>query len=317
MRIVFIGSGTFALRTFEAVLAAGHEVVAVVTQPPRRAGRGGKLRLTPIEQAAEEAGLDVLPCADINAPDIVAHLAEKQADVQCVVEFGQFIGPAVRQTARLGAFNLHASILPELRGAGPVNWAIFRGMGRTGVSTFSLIDKMDAGPVYFTTETDIGPDERADELRIRLADMGAELVLKTLDTLKNGTAQAVEQDGSKVTFAPKLKKIDGWLDFSAPAERIARIIRGSYPWPGGQAVFHRLSGKKIPVTIGAAEPIDGQADIAPGLIEPDLCISTGEGRLRILEIKPAGKRMMSWKDFCNGYRVVHGGRFTAPEIDKT
>jgi len=313
MRIVFCGSGAFALASFDAVLAGEHEVLAAVTQPARKAGRGGGLRATPIELAARAAGVEVCPYADINAPDSVEYLRDKHPDVICVVEYGQFLSQAVRQTARLDTINLHASVLPKLRGAGPVNWAIIRGLKRTGVSTFSLVDKMDAGPVYLTTETDIGPSERAAELRRRLADLGAELLGRTLDGIAGGKLKAHPQDHAVATFAPRLKKSDGWLDFTRPAEEIVRLVRGAWPWPGGQAVFHRRSGKIIPVTIAAARVVEGRADIEPGLIEPDMCVATGEGRMEILEIKPAGKRLMRWKDFCNGYRVVHGGRFASPE----
>ena len=313
MRIIFCGSGTFALVTLEAIIKAGHEIAAVVTQPPRKAGRGSKLRATPVEIACQQNGIEVYPCEDINAPASVEYLSYKKPDVICVVEYGQFLKQAVREIPKFDTFNLHGSILPKMRGAAPVNWAILRGHKKAGVSTFSLVDKMDAGPVYLIDEIDLESDIRADVLREKLAHLGAGTVLRTLDQLAAGTAKAVPQDHTEATFAPRMKKSDGILDFNLPAEHLDRIIRGTWPWPGAQAVFNRLNGKQIPVTIARARVVDSIADVKPGLIEPDLCIATGEKRLEILEIKPAGKRLMTWKDFCNGYRVVHGGSFSAPE----
>ena len=313
MRIIFCGSGTFALVTLEALIESNHEVVAVVTQPPRKAGRGSKLRATPVEIACQQHGIEVFPCEDINAPSSVEYLQFKKPDVICVVEYGQFLRKAVREIPTIDTFNLHGSVLPELRGAAPVNWAILRGDKTAGVSTFSLVDKMDAGPVYLTDEIKLDSDERADSLREKLAQLGARTVLRTLDQFAAGTAKAIEQDSTEATFAPRMKKSDGILNFDLPAEHLDRIIRGTWPWPGAQAEFRRLNGKVIPVTIAKARVVDSISDVEPGLIEPDLCIATGEKRLEILEIKPAGKRLMTWKDFCNGYRVKHGGRFCAPE----
>jgi methionyl-tRNA formyltransferase len=316
MRVVFCGSGTFATPTLSALLASGHEVALAVTQPPRPAGRGGKLRATPVEEQARSAGLGVLACEDINAPASEEHLRKVEPDVICVVEYGQFIRSSARQTARLGAMNLHASILPNLRGAAPVNWAIIRGLRRTGVSTFQLVDQMDAGPVYRTAELQIGPDERAQELRKRLAELGAQLVLETLDLLAAGKLHGQPQDDSRATFAPRLLKSDGFLDFRVPAEHIVWKVRGTWPWPGARAVFGHAGGGAVPVTITKARVAEGPARSASGLVDEDLCVSTADGRLEIIEIQPAGRRVMSWRDFVNGHRVSAGDMFNLPENDE-
>ena len=313
MRIIFIGSGTFATKTFESLLGSGHKVAAAVTQPPRPAGRGAKLRATPIAQAARTAGVEVHPCPDINAESSIAYLRDKTPDVLCVVEYGQCIGSTARQTAPMGAFNLHASLLPELRGAAPVNWALICGMTKTGVTTFSLVDRMDAGDIYLSADLEIEPEERADELRERLGALGVELVLETLDLLDSSSARPTPQDDSKATFAPLLKKSDGFLSFALPAEHITWKVRGTWPWPGGRAVFGHSEGPTVPVTIARTRVAEGPAKGKPGILDEDLRVATGLGRLQIVEIKPAGKRLMSWGDFVNGYRVSPGDLFNLPE----
>jgi methionyl-tRNA formyltransferase len=310
MRIVFCGSGTFALPTLETLSDSDHDLLGVVTQPPRPAGRGRECTPTPVQTLAEQRGVDVLPTPDINQPEAVTWLADRRPDVLVVVEFGQFLKTAVRETARLDAINLHGSVLPKLRGAGPVNWAIIRGFERTGVSTFSLVDKMDAGAIYLSAETPIEPHERAGELRKRLAALGPAVVLQTLEVMAAGAAPE-PQDHEAASYAPLLKKSDGYIDWARPAREIVAQIRGTWPWPGAQAVFERSNGKQMRVAIERAEVVDGPADGEPGCVDAEECIATGDGRLRILDIKPAGKRLMAWGDFHNGYRVEPGQRFSS------
>lgn len=312
MRVIFCGSGDFASPTFHALASSGHELVGVVTPPARRAGRGGALRATIIEEAARAANLDVHACENINSDEALAFLRSKNPDVICVVEFGQFLRAAARQAARYGAVNLHGSLLPALRGAAPVNWAILHGLAKTGVTTFSLVDKMDAGPVFLKSELDIEPDERAGELRVRLAALGAETMLQTLEAIQAGR-HPQPQDDSQASFAPILKKSDGFLDFRIPAQHIVWKVRGLWPWPGARAVFGHIARKALPVTIARARAAEGPAQCSPGVLDDDLCVSTYQGRVEILEIQPAGKRIMSWQDFVNGYRVSPGDEFQLQE----
>ncbi|MCK5113605.1 MAG: methionyl-tRNA formyltransferase [Phycisphaerae bacterium] len=323
MQVIFCGSGDFALPSFQAVVAAGYDVTAVVTPPARKAGRGGKLQSTPVAIAAREANLELHETANINSPESVAYLKSRGADAICVIEFGQLVKKPVRDIAKIDAFNLHGSLLPQLRGAGPVNWAIINGLTETGVTSFSLVDKMDAGDVYIKSRAiKIGETMRSDELRATLAQLGAEVVLETLALLESGKAVPEPQDDAKATLAPKLKKSDGFVDFTAPAEQITRLVRGAWNWPGAQADFRRADGKIIPVTIANARTVeihsyngDGCADKTPGSIDGDLYIQTGAGRIEILEIKPAGKRLMLWDDFVNGYRVHTGDAFLSRDAN--
>lgn len=312
MRIVYMGSGTFSVPALRALLASRHEVVGVYTQPARPAGRKGALTPTPVARGMVEAGLEATPCADINAPDVVARVRALAPDVICVADFGQMIGQDVLGCARHGGVNLHGSLLPELRGAAPVNWALIRGYQRTGVTTLQVVEKMDAGAVYLTAATDIGPEETAEELKARLAAMGAEVLCETLGLIEGGWAEPREQDAERVTFARRLKKSDGVLDWSAGAESLHNRIRGTWPWPGGQAVLD-LSGRQMPVTIAASRVEAGASSGPPGTLDEALCVATGSGRIRIVRIRPAGKRLMEWEDFVHGYRPRPGDRFGGPE----
>ena len=324
MQVIFCGSGDFALPSLRAIVAAGYDITAVVTPPARKAGRGGKLQPTPVGLAAQKANLELLETPDINSPEAVKYLQSRGADVICVIEFGQLVKKAVRDIAKIDAFNLHGSLLPALRGAGPVNWAIINGLTPTGVTSFSLVDKIDAGDIYISSPAiKIGDNQRSVELKKTLAQLGAEVVLETLILLESGKAVATPQDDSKATLAPKLRKIDGFIDFSAPAEQIVRLVRGVWDWPGAQADFRRADGKIIPVTIANARKVAihsyncaEKKDKTPGKIDGDLYVETGMGQMEILEIKPAGKRLMLWDDFVNGYRVNTGDVFLRSEANR-
>jgi len=309
MRVVFCGSGDFSVPSFRAVCGGGHELVGVLTQPPRPAGRGGKLRATPLTAAAEELSVDATPRENINSGDALAMLKALRPDAIAVVDFGQIIRAPARECAALDTINLHGSLLPALRGAAPVNWAIIRGHKITGVTTFSLVDEVDAGAIIAQTQTDIDPTETAEELKSRLAEMGAELMCKTLDLLAAGRAERTEQDHSQATLAPMMKKSDGVIDWSDDAESVNHLIHGTWPWPGGQAVLKRSDGKEYAVVIARAEVVGGPVTVVPGTVDDELCVATGRRRVRILELKPAGKRLMAFSDFANGYRVAPGDRF--------
>lgn len=309
MRIVFCGSGPFAGPSLAAIVQAGHQVVRVVTQPAKPAGRGAKVQATPLAQAASALGLSAVETPDINAADSVAAIAACQPDVIVVADFGQFVRAAVRATAPLGSFNLHGSLLPELRGAAPVAWAIIRGYEKTGVTTFALVDKMDAGAIYLQAATDIRPTETAEELRMRLAGIGATLVVQTLDLLAKGAAQGQPQDESKATLAPRLDKEIGWIDWSADARTIRNLIHGVWPWPGAHTILQRATGQPMPVLISRAA-VEPGASGQPCVLDKDMLVGTGGGgRIRIIEIQPAGKRVMDWRAFVNGYRPAAGDRF--------
>lgn len=313
MRIVYFGSGLFSVPSLRAVLKSGHDVAGVFTQPARPAGRSGTPRATPVAETAAEAGANVIEVENINASESVARLRSLGADVIAVADFGQILRRGVLESPRLCAMNLHASLLPELRGAAPINWAIIRGYRTTGLTTFRIVRSMDAGAIYLTQPLEIGPQETAEELKARLAEAGAGLMVRTLDLLASGSAEAYEQNHSAATLAPMLKKSDGVIDWSADAATIGNLVRGTWPWPGGQAKFEHAGRAAMPVLFARATAGDGDARSAPGEVDDELLVAAGRGRLRVLELRPAGKRLMSWRDFVNGYRVKAGDRFVRAE----
>jgi methionyl-tRNA formyltransferase len=312
MRVVYFGSGSFSVPSLRAVLESRHEVAGIYTQPARPAGRGGRARPTSVAEAGRAAGRGVVECPDINAPEVVAEIRALNPDVICVVDFGQFIKQPLLDAAPLGAMNLHGSLLPLLRGAAPVQWALIRGLARTGVTSFRIVLAMDAGPIYLQEAVDIGPDETAEKLKRRLAELGARTVCRTLDSLADGSARPVEQDHSLATPAPRLQKADGHIDWSADARTIHNLIRGAWPWPGGQAVVRRRFGNDVPVTIVRAKVLPGPSSGSAGELDGELAVSAGAGRLGIEEVHPAGKRLMTWIDFINGYRLRPGDRLLGP-----
>lgn len=310
MRIVFCGSGDFGVPTLRALAADGDEIVRVFTQPARPAGRGGEITPTPAALAAGKLSLPTITAEDINADEHASEIEALAPDVLLVIDFGQKIGPRVRAAAGFGAINLHGSLLPELRGAAPVNWAIIRGCEKTGVTVIALSDRMDAGAIFSRRATDIHPDETADELRRRLADMGVEAVTETLAMLAEGKREGAEQDESLATTARRLKKSDGLIDWFAQASVVRNFIHGVWPWPGGQTQYVAADGKRTDVVIARAVALEADVQQGrPGEIGGELTVSCGGGRLEILQLKPAGRRMMEWRDFVNGYRVSAGARF--------
>jgi methionyl-tRNA formyltransferase len=312
MRVVFCGSGGFGIPTLRWLARPGgpHEVACVLTQPARPAGRGGKLRPTPLSLAAGGLGLGVTEVEDINDGGCVSQLAGASADVMVVVDFGQKIGPGAREAGRLGTFNLHASLLPALRGAAPINWAIIRGCRATGVTTFRMVQRMDAGEIFARRRTQVGEDETAEELHQRLSVLGVETVEETLAKLAAGQTAGEAQDESKATRAPRLTKADGRIDFAADAAAIRNLIHGTWPWPGGQARYVPAEGKPVDVIIARARALDTAAPAAPGVVLDDLTLAAGTGRLEVGQLRPAGRKLIAWRDFVNGYRVRPGARFT-------
>ncbi len=310
MNVIYMASGTFAVPTLAALAGGEHTLLRVITQPARPAGRKGKLRPTPIAEACHDLGVAVEEWADVNSPESVSQLESLSPDVICVADFGQMIRSHARATARRSVFNLHGSILPVLRGAAPVNWAIIRGLESTGVTTFELVDEMDAGPIYLTHEVRITPEVRADELREQLAVIGAELVIRTLAGLADGSVVGKEQDAAAMTLAPKLSRVDGVVDWRQPAEAIRNRIHGTWPWPGAKAILKSQSGKQVELIISKAAVAFGEGTgLMPGTLNDQLHVVTGQGILELLEVKPAGKRLMGWAAFVNGHRPTAGDSF--------
>ena len=312
MRIVFFGSGEFGVPTLEA-LCEGHDVVLVVTQPDRPAGRNRKLTATPIGAWAEGRDLPVLKPEKVNAPEILAAVREAEADANVVVAFGQKIGQALIESPKLGAaatVNLHASLLPKYRGAAPIQHCLMQSDHVSGNTVFSLVEKMDAGAILGTQRTPIDPMETAGELHDRLSWMGPKLVLQVLDDLETGVAKGVQQDESEATLAPKLSKSDGWVDLAGKADVVRWRVNGLTPWPGVALRWvegAKLAGQTFRIckvaTLGFKKH-----DLPIGHVDERGMVATGQGLVRLMEVQPPGKRPMSWEEYVRGRKPDVGDR---------
>jgi methionyl-tRNA formyltransferase len=301
MRIIFAGSGAFGLPTLQTLVAAKHEIVQVITQPDRPAGRGRKLTPTPIGEFALQSCLPLLRTENINT------LSLPPADLMVVIAFGQKIAQHQVNHPRLGSVNLHASLLPKFRGAAPINWAILNGETETGNSVIRLAEKMDAGAILGQSPLTIGPLETAGELHDRLAADGGPLISKVLQELAMGKEIERIQDESQATIAKKLTRQTAALDFNLAAEEIARKICGLYPWPGCRVrildpvhEIARLTLVRAVASVGISRDVKGGGDQS-GTITSTGTITCGSGEMEIVELQPEGKSPMSLAAYQNGH----------------
>jgi methionyl-tRNA formyltransferase len=300
MRLIFLGTPAFAVPTLEAV-ARKHEVISVVTQPDRPKGRGQELAASPVKQAAVRLGLPVYQPERIRRPEAQAHLAALAPEIMIVVGYGQIIPQSVIDIAPRGIVNVHASLLPKYRGAAPVQWAIVNGETRTGVTTMQINAGLDTGDILLERETAIGPEETALELGERLAVMGAELLIETLDGLARGAITPRKQDDNLASHAPILKKEDGAISWNGPERAIHNRVRGLLPWPGAHT---RFRGQLLHIWRARVE--SDRTTLAPGqvLAGPRFRIACGDGAvLELLEVQMEGRKRMSGEAFANGQRL--------------
>lgn len=315
MNIVYLGSGEFGLPCLDAIHASRHNLALVVTQPASPAGRGQRLCATAVAHWAEMHAVPSLESDNINESDVVRQIADCRPDVLVVIACGQKIGRELIEMPTKLAINVHSSLLPKYRGAAPINWAIIRGEHETGISVITLADRMDAGDILAQSRTEIGVHETAGELHDRLAQMAAPVLMETLDRIESDAVTYLRQDEFEASRAPKLKKSDGFLNFGEPAYVLVDKIRGLWPWPGAAANFVSVeTGKTTRVTLALAEVIWGEALQADhGVFDDDLNVVCSDGKLAIRKIKPAGKSLMDFKAFVNGWRVRSGDRLTKIE----
>ena len=315
MRILFFGSGAFGLPTLESLCEA-HEVVEVISQPDKPAGRKRVLTPTPIAQWAVEQGYAVPRVADVNTPEFVEQVRGYQADASVVIAFGQKLGPELIGAMGRLAVNLHASLLPSYRGAAPINWAMIENEPVAGVSVIGLAQRMDAGAVYGTEQTPIDPAETAGELHDRLAQLGPGVVQSVLEQLERDGLQPQTQDESLATRARKFTKADGTVCFDRPAELVRARVHGLTPWPGcrvrwsgvgsdglGKADKGELILKRV-----ADEPGD-TGEIAPGTLDDSLRVACSAGWLRLVEVQQPGGKVLAAADFAKGGGLAAGDVF--------
>ncbi len=314
LKIVYFGTGALGIPSLEKLDSYGVKPACIVTVPDKPAGRGLKLRVSPIKQFAIEHNIPILQPENVNEAEVIKEIKQFNADIGVLIAYGQKISAELIDAFPYGIINLHASLLPKYRGAAPVNWAIINGERQTGVTVMQINEAIDAGKILGQRATEIRPMETANELHDRLAYIGSDLLIDTLIQIQNGTAVPIEQDVSQVTRAPKLSKKLGMIDWNESAEKISNLIRGLWPWPGVHSLYMPQKGKAIPVIFARAQAVENSsADVPAGTVTGSLNIATGKGELKVIELKPAGSKLMSWQDFVNGRHVKAYDRFGRAE----
>lgn len=305
MRIVYMGTPEIAVPALEAIIEAGHEVAAVVTQPDRPKGRKAELVPPPVKAAALERGIPVLQPEKASRPESVEAIAAYRPELIVVMAYGQILRSNLLELPPLGCINIHASLLPRLRGAAPIAGAILAGETVTGVTTMYMDEGLDTGDMLLREEVEMNADETAESLEGKLAAAGARTIVRTLDELAAGTLKREKQDESKATYIKMIKKEEGLIDWSLGAVDIERRIRAYYPWPG---TYTTHKGGRL--KIFAARVLGASGGAAPGTVllagDGRLVVACGEGALDITSLQSEGKKRMNTPDFLRGYRIGAG-----------
>ncbi|HEX8321423.1 methionyl-tRNA formyltransferase [Longimicrobium sp.] len=309
MKVLFWGTPAFALPALRALCEEGHDVVGVVTQPDRPAGRGRAVALSPVKQEALEMGVPILQPERARGDEFLAQIRALGPDISVVVAFGQILRPEVLELPRLGSVNIHASLLPELRGAAPIQWAIVRGHEASGVSIMRMEVGLDSGPVLLQVEEPIESDESASELAMRLAEVGAEALVEALALMEADGLDALPQDHARATYAPKVDREVARLDWSRSAGEVALWIRGMDDVPGAWSPL----GDRGPVKLFRPQVLPEAAGPPGEVLEADgqegVLIACGSGAVRVREVQPPGKRRMGAGEWVRGRGVSVGDRF--------
>ena len=306
MNIVFMGTPDFAAASLEALLKSDDAVVGVVTQPDRPKGRGQVLTPSPVKLLAQREKIPLLQPLKMKDPEFLQALAAWKPDLIAVTAFGRILPPAVLSLPPRGCINVHGSLLPKYRGAGPIQWAIINGERETGITTMLMDEGMDTGAMLLQEAIPITDDDTAGTLSPRLAELGGRLLVETIARLKAGTLVPKPQDSSQATMAPLLKKEDGAIDWTLPARVLANRVRGLAPWPG--AYTSVPGGDRW--TIWRAQALPGPATKPPGVVmevtSEAIHVATGEGVLALLELQPANSRRMAVAQYVAGHPISSG-----------
>ncbi|MFG2828397.1 methionyl-tRNA formyltransferase [Streptomyces sp. NPDC048434] len=309
MRLVFAGTPEVAVPALDALIASDrHEVVAVVTRPDAPAGRGRKLVASPVAERAEEAGIEVLKPLKPRDEDFLARLREIAPDCCPVVAYGALLPKSALDIPAMGWVNLHFSLLPAWRGAAPVQHAVLAGDEVTGASTFQIETGLDSGPVFGVLTEEVRPTDTSGDLLTRLAFAGSGLLVATMDGIEDGTLQAVPQPAEGVTLAPKIEVEDAKVDWTAPALRVDRVIRGCAPAPGAWTVFRgeRLKLMSAASAAGHTEPVLAPGELA--VTKKAVYVGTGSHPVELIWVQPQGKKPMQAADWARGVRIESGER---------
>jgi len=319
MRLLMMGTGPFAVPTYRGLYETNHAVVALVSKPlkPRQSRR--PVPVSPMRDIAHEHGTPIFDPEDVNSEQSRARLVGFHADLLVVCDYGQILSADTLATARLGGINVHGSLLPKYRGAAPVNWALYHGETETGVSVIHMTPRLDAGPVIAQGSTPIDPEETAVDLEARLSEIGSWLVRRAMDALEGGRLEALHQDATLASKAPRLKKTDGLIDWTRPAVAIKNQVRAVQPWPKAYTFWHRPGGPPLRLIVGPISVLDVPGcDALPGTAleaaEDRLVVAVGQGAVALSTLQPAGKRELSVAEFLRGNHVQPGHKFGAENM---
>lgn len=305
MKIIYMGTPDFAVAPLEAIIKAGHEVSAVVTQPDKQKGRGKEMQMTPVKQCALKHGIPILQPVKIREQEAVEELKKYPADLFVVAAFGQLLSEEILSMPRFGCVNIHASLLPAYRGAAPIQWVILNGETRTGVTIQQMAKGLDTGDMLLKKTVEIDEKETGASLHDKLMLTGAELIVEVLPKIEKGELIPEKQDESKASYYGRLTKSMGLIDWNQDAVSIERLIRGLNSWPSAYTCY---KGKTLKIWDG--EVIPGKAKEAPGTVtqvsKDSFTVAAGEGSIRVTSLQLEGKRKVSAKDFLLGYEVVCG-----------
>jgi methionyl-tRNA formyltransferase len=313
MRILFLGTSPFAVPCLQRLLSEpAHELLGVVTQPDRPHGRGGKVAIPPVKEAAQGAGLTVFQPEIVRAKEFVQSVRVLAPDVLVVAAFGQIIPQRMLDIPPFGGINVHGSLLPRWRGAAPMQYALMAGDPETGVTTMQMDAGLDTGDILLKAALSLEAVENLGALEPKLAELGADLLLETLTRLERGDCPRAPQDEALVTFAPSLPPDIGALDWSRPARDLHNLIRGVTPRPGAYGIWQ---GKRLKIWQSAVVSDTGDGEAAPGMVKnvgaQGITIKTGEGALRLLQVQPESKARMAADAWARGARVSAGQQFKA------
>lgn len=305
MKIIFMGTPDFAAEALKAIVEAGHQVTAVVTQPDRQKGRGKEISFSPVKEYALTQEIPVLQPVRIKAPEAVDELKKFEADVYVVAAFGQILSKQILTIPRLGCINIHASLLPKYRGAAPIPWAILNGDAKTGVTIMQMDEGMDTGDMLLQREIPIEENDTAESLHDKLMLLGAELITEALPQLEAGELTPEKQRDEEATHVGKLDKNFGYIKWQESAELIARKVRGLHSWPSAYTFFR---GKRLKIREASALPgNEGQNYGQIRRVDKEaFYVQTGEGMLRVTGVQMEGKKAMSVREFLLGYAVKPG-----------
>ena len=314
LRVVFMGTPDFAVGTLMELLAAGHEVALVVTQPDKPKGRGKAVGYSPVKECALSHGIEVSQPKKIREADCIAYIKSISPDIIVVAAFGQILSEEILTMPRYGCVNIHASLLPKYRGAGPIQWAIINGEEKTGVTIMQMDKGIDTGDMLLKTEVMIDPKETGDSLHDKLARAGAELIVEALPKIERGELVPVRQKDEESCYAKMLQKSMGQIDWQQSAKKLDCLIRGLISWPGACTRFRGKNLKIWEEEVASKEALtlsgvtmEGDGASFPGTVSKDaFYVWTGDGILKILSVQPEGKRRMPVKEFLLGYQIKNG-----------